>query len=101
MLITRIAVWLKISGPLCIFAHTTFERVIAMKTSPQMRTWYAFFAVVIWLGMYLTGFSIVHWLLYLPAAGLTFAALTGICPSQIAIFKLFDLAKKPSSGATS
>lgn len=31
-------------------------------------------------GIYLTGFNKVHWLLYVPVAGLAFAALTGICP---------------------
>ena len=54
-----------------------------------MRVWYLFFGLVIWLGIFLTGFSVVHWLLYIPAAGLIFAAATGICPSQIAISKMF------------
>lgn len=57
-----------------------------MKASVQMRIWFAFFGSVIWAGIVLTGFSTVHWLLYVPAAGMSFAALTGICPSQIAIF---------------
>ena len=60
-----------------------------MKASKPMRVWFAFFGAVIWVGIYLTGFSNVHWLLYLPAAGMTFAAITGICPSQIGVFKLF------------
>jgi hypothetical protein len=60
-----------------------------MKASNSMRIWFAAFGVLIWLGIYLTGFSIVHWLLFIPPAGLTFAAITGICPSQIAVFKLF------------
>ena len=59
-----------------------------MKASKGMRIWFAIFAVLIWLGIYLTGFSVVHWLLYIPPAGLTFAAITGICPSQIAVFKM-------------
>jgi hypothetical protein len=59
-----------------------------MKASAAMRVWFIFFAVLIWLGIYLTGFSNIHWLLYIPPAGLTFAGLTGICPSQIAVFKM-------------
>lgn len=59
-----------------------------MIASKAMRVWFAFFAIVIWLGIYLTGFSNIHWLLYIPPAGFTFAAITGICPSQIAVFKI-------------
>ncbi len=60
-----------------------------MKASKQMRVWFAFFGSIIWLGVYLTGFSNVHWLLFIPPAGMIFAAITGICPSQIGIFSLF------------
>lgn len=38
---------------------------------------------VIWLGIGLTGFDVVHWVLYVPAAFFYFAALTGICPGLI------------------
>ena len=62
-----------------------------MKASTQMRVWFAFFGAVIWFGIFLTGFSIVHWLLYLPAVGMTFAAVTGICPSQITINKILGV----------
>jgi hypothetical protein len=60
-----------------------------MKSSTPMRVWFAILAVVLWTGIYLSGFSNVHWLLYLPAAGMTFAAITGVCPSQTAMFKMF------------
>jgi hypothetical protein len=60
-----------------------------MKASNAMRAWFAFYGAIIWLGIYLSGFANVHWLLYVPATGIAFAAITGICPSQIAIFKLF------------
>jgi hypothetical protein len=59
-----------------------------MNSSKGMRVWFAFFAILIWSGIYLTGFSNIHWFLYIPPAGLTFAALIGICPSQIAVFKI-------------
>lgn len=44
---------------------------------------------VIWLGIYLTGFKVVHWVLYLPAIFLVFAAITGICPGMFFSKKLF------------
>jgi hypothetical protein len=47
-------------------------------------------AAFIWAGIYLTGFSVVNWLVYLPAAGVTMAALIGFCPSQLVINKLFN-----------
>ncbi|HEX8989781.1 MAG TPA: hypothetical protein VF816_17620 [Rhodocyclaceae bacterium] len=40
-------------------------------------------AGVIVLGISLTGFDKVHWLLFVPVAFLSFAGLTGICPGLI------------------
>lgn len=60
-----------------------------MKAPVHVRVWYVVFAILIVVGIALTGFSNVHWFLYIPPAGLVFAAVTGICPSQIAIQKLF------------
>jgi hypothetical protein len=60
-----------------------------MKSSNAMRIWFLVFAVIIFIGIYLSGFSNVHWFLYLPVIGLVFASVTGICPSQIAINKMF------------
>ncbi|MEK7735069.1 MAG: hypothetical protein AAB329_06470, partial [Pseudomonadota bacterium] len=34
------------------------------------------------LGIWLTGFNTVHWVLYLPAAFFISAAVTGICPGM-------------------
>ena len=61
-----------------------------MKASTAMRVWFLLFAIIIFVGIYLTGFSVVHWFLYLPVAGFVFAAITGICPSQIALNKMFS-----------
>ena len=61
-----------------------------MKAPGSMRIWFGFVGAILWTAIYLTGFSTVHWLFYLPAAGFIFSALTGICPSQLAIFKMFD-----------
>ena len=38
-----------------------------------------FVGTVIWVGIWLTGFSTAHWLFYLPAAFYYFAAISGIC----------------------
>lgn len=58
-------------------------------TAPiSMRIWYAFVGILLWMAIYLTGFSTVHWLMYLPATVFVFSAITGICPSQIAISKM-------------
>ncbi len=61
-----------------------------MKASKSMRVWFAFMGSLLWAGIYFTGFSTVNWMIYVPAAGFIFAAITGFCPSQIGIFKLFD-----------
>ena len=59
------------------------------RASKEMKIWFAVFGVIIWLGIFLTGFSNVHWLLYVPAVALIFAAVTGICPSQLLVKNLF------------
>ena len=60
-----------------------------MRASSSTRIWFALVAAMLWAGIYLTGFATVNWLLYVPAAVFIFAAATGFCPSQIAVFKLF------------
>jgi len=60
-----------------------------MNTSTSMRIWFAIVGIILWAGIYFTGFDKIHWLLYLPAAGFIFAAITGICPSLIALRKMF------------
>lgn len=49
-----------------------------------------FFTVAIMqsLGIWLTGYEVVHPLLYIPLAASTFAGVTGICPSLILYRKL-------------
>lgn len=60
-----------------------------------MRVFFFVTGSVIWLGIWLTGFSGVHWLLYLPAAFFYFAALTGICPGLVLSRVLVN--EKPSA----
>jgi len=70
-----------------------------MNISVSMRLWFAFMGVILWTGIFDTGFSTVSWLLYLPAAGLTLAGVIGICPAQAAISKLIAVKHpKTSSG---
>lgn len=64
-----------------------------MKAPASMRIWFALMGAIVWGGIYLTGFSAVSWLLYLPATGLSIAGIIGICPSQLAISKIFGLNK--------
>lgn len=45
-------------------------------------------AVIILIGIWLTGFGQVHWFLYLPVAALVFAGVTGICPGMMIFKKL-------------
>ncbi len=59
------------------------------RASLEMKVWFALLGLIIWLGIYLTGFSIVHWLLYVPALAFIFAAITGICPSQLLVSRFF------------
>jgi len=45
-------------------------------------------AILISIGIYLTGYQSVHWFLYIPAAALIFAGVTGICPGLMLFKKL-------------
>ncbi len=45
-------------------------------------------AGLILLGIWLTGFGVVHWVLYIPVAALVFAGITGICPGYMMFRKL-------------
>lgn len=60
-----------------------------LKVGLSLRFFFMVTGSVLWLGIWLTGFSVVHWLLYVPATFLIFAALTGICPGVILANLLF------------
>ena len=49
----------------------------------SMRFFFFFTGTIMWVGIWLTGFSVTHWLLYIPAIFVYFAAITGICPGLI------------------
>jgi hypothetical protein len=63
----------------------------------SMRLWFAFMGVILWTGIYLTGFSTIHWIFYVPATAFVFSAITGICPTLTAAFKLFGVRIKEIS----
>ena len=68
-----------------------------MKASKSMRIWYAFVGTILWAGIYLSGFSNVHWLLYVPAIGFIFGAITGLCLSLTVISKMVGFDTKATS----
>lgn len=49
----------------------------------SMRLFVFLVGSMIWVGIWLTGFETVHWLLYAPPIFFYFAAITGICPGMI------------------
>jgi hypothetical protein len=53
-----------------------------------LRMLFLTFAVIISLGIWLTGYRNVHWFLYVPVAATLFAGLTGICPGLMLWKKL-------------
>ena len=53
-----------------------------------IRMLFLMMAVVILVGIWLTGFNVVHWFLYIPVAALAFAGITGICPGYLIFQKM-------------
>lgn len=47
-----------------------------------MRALFLLVAVLIAIGIYLTGLDTIHWFMYVPLGALVFAGVTGICPSM-------------------
>ena len=59
------------------------------KIGKGLRLFFLVIASLMWLGIWLTGFNLVHWVLYVPAVFLVFAAATGICPGILFSNRLF------------
>jgi hypothetical protein len=51
--------------------------------STAQRVHFISVALIVFIGIWLTGFDKVHWFLYVPVITLTFAGITGICPGLI------------------
>jgi uncharacterized membrane protein len=59
------------------------------KIQLAMKVFFFFTGLVLWAGIWLTGFDVAHWLLFLPATFFLFAAITGICPGLILFNEIF------------
>jgi len=59
------------------------------KMESSLRALFLFVGLVLWLGIWLTGFDAVHWLLYLPAGFFLFSAISGICPGLLFFKEIF------------
>jgi len=59
-----------------------------------MRIWFLGPILMLWIGIYLTGFDVVHWLIYVPSAFALFAFVTGLCPGMFLIRNILGLIQK-------
>jgi len=59
------------------------------KMEVAMKAFFLFVGLLLWLGIWLTGFDKAHWILYLPATFFLISAITGICPGMIFFRGLF------------
>lgn len=59
------------------------------KINIVLRVFFLFFGSLMWVGIWLTGFDVVHWILFLPATFFIIAAITGICPGLIFFKEIF------------
>ncbi|VAW50723.1 hypothetical protein MNBD_GAMMA05-2651 [hydrothermal vent metagenome] len=59
------------------------------KMDKAMKAFFLFVGLMMWAGIWLSGFDTVHWLLYLPAAFFLCSAITGICPGMVFFTELF------------
>lgn len=58
--------------------------------SKALRMLFIIMSAVTFLGIWLTGFNTVHWVLYLPAIMLAFAGITGFCPGLMISKKILN-----------
>ena len=59
------------------------------KMESSMKAFFLFVGLILWAGIWLTGFDVVHWLLYLPATFFLISAIIGICPGLIFFKEIF------------
>ncbi len=48
--------------------------------STALRVQFIIVALLVYLGIFLSGYTNVHWFLYVPVVALIFAGITGFCP---------------------
>ena len=59
------------------------------KMQLSMKAFFFFTGSILWFGIWLTGFDVAHWLLFLPVSFFLFSAVTGVCPGLILFNELF------------
>jgi hypothetical protein len=59
------------------------------KMDVAMKAFFLFVGLFMWLGLWLTGFEVVHWILFLPATFFLISAVTGICPGMLFFKEVF------------
>jgi len=67
------------------------------KISIPLRAFFLTSSLVSWVGLWLTGFSTAHWLLYIAPTAFLVAGISGICPGMIISTKLFGEAEAQNS----
>lgn len=65
-----------------------------LKISMEMRLWFIGPILMLWSGIYLSGFATVHWLIYVPAVFALFASLSGLCPGMFLIRSVMTVFKE-------
>jgi len=55
----------------------------------SMKAFFLFVGLLLWVGIWLTGFQQVHWILYLPATFFLISAVTGVCPGMLFFKEVF------------
>ncbi|MFV2060191.1 MAG: hypothetical protein ACC653_05865 [Gammaproteobacteria bacterium] len=58
------------------------------KIPKALRLFLFMVSAIIFLGIYLTGYTTAHWVLYLPAIFLILASISGICPGIVFMKKI-------------
>ncbi len=53
-----------------------------------IRMLFLMISAAVLVGIWLTGFGVAHWFLYVPVAALIFAGITGICPGYLLFQKI-------------
>ena len=59
------------------------------KMGLALKTFFLFIDLLLWAGIWLTGFDVVHWVLYIPAIFMLIAPVTGVCPGIIFLKKIY------------
>ncbi len=59
------------------------------KMDAATKAFFLFMGLLLWAGIWLSGFENVHWLMYLPATFFLISAVTGICPGLIFFKEVF------------